>query len=255
MATTTNYSWTTPDDTALVKDGASAIRSLGTAIDTTTYNNSLLPIVKTIVDAKGDIIAATAADAVSRLAVGANDTVLTADSAQATGLKWATPSSAAKLISRTTFTAAATVTVDSLFSTTYENYLVYLQLQHTTTNSVISVQGRYGSTTHTGSDYSATFFGTDFTANTLTSTRTNAATSWSFATSTITNNNIYNLTFNRSQSSAPLNFTGNMIQRQAGTVLSGGGYIQSSQDWSGLFFSPATGTITGIISVYGLAKA
>ena len=33
MATTTNYGWTTPDDTALVKDGASAIRSLGTAID------------------------------------------------------------------------------------------------------------------------------------------------------------------------------------------------------------------------------
>jgi len=34
MATTTNYSWTTPDDTGLVKDGASAIRALGTAIDT-----------------------------------------------------------------------------------------------------------------------------------------------------------------------------------------------------------------------------
>lgn len=38
MATTTNYGWTTPDDTALVKDGASAIRSLGTAVDTTTKN-------------------------------------------------------------------------------------------------------------------------------------------------------------------------------------------------------------------------
>ena len=38
MATTTNYGWTTPDDTALVKDGASAIRSLGTSIDTTTKN-------------------------------------------------------------------------------------------------------------------------------------------------------------------------------------------------------------------------
>lgn len=36
MATTTNYSWTTPDDTALVKDGAAAIRSLGSSIDTTT---------------------------------------------------------------------------------------------------------------------------------------------------------------------------------------------------------------------------
>jgi hypothetical protein len=38
MATTSNYGWTTPDDTALVKDGASAIRSLGTSIDTTTKN-------------------------------------------------------------------------------------------------------------------------------------------------------------------------------------------------------------------------
>ena len=40
MATTTNYGWTTPDDTALVKDGAAAIRSLGTAIDTTVFNNA-----------------------------------------------------------------------------------------------------------------------------------------------------------------------------------------------------------------------
>lgn len=37
MATTTHYSWTTPDDTALVKDGASAIRSLGSSIDTTVW--------------------------------------------------------------------------------------------------------------------------------------------------------------------------------------------------------------------------
>ena len=34
MAPTTNYGWTTPDDTALVKDGAAAIRTLGSSIDT-----------------------------------------------------------------------------------------------------------------------------------------------------------------------------------------------------------------------------
>ena len=38
MATTTNYSWSTPDDTALVKDGASAIRTLGSSIDTTLFS-------------------------------------------------------------------------------------------------------------------------------------------------------------------------------------------------------------------------
>jgi hypothetical protein len=94
MATTTNYGWSTPDNTALVKDGASAIRTLGSSIDTTVFNNASSTIAKTIVDAKGDIIAATAADTVSRLAVGANDTVLTADSTAATGLKWAAPAAA-----------------------------------------------------------------------------------------------------------------------------------------------------------------
>jgi len=90
MATTTNYGWTTPDDTSLVKDGASAIRSLGSAIDTTVFNNAGAAIAKTIVDAKGDIIAATAADTVSRLASsGVNGDVLQVDTSTATGLKWA----------------------------------------------------------------------------------------------------------------------------------------------------------------------
>lgn len=34
MATTTNFGWETPDDTDLVKDGAAAMRTLGSAIDT-----------------------------------------------------------------------------------------------------------------------------------------------------------------------------------------------------------------------------
>lgn len=46
------------------------------------------PLVATLADAKGDLFAGTAADAIARLAVGANDTFLQADSAEATGLKW-----------------------------------------------------------------------------------------------------------------------------------------------------------------------
>jgi len=51
-------------------------------------------IQPTIFDAKADILTATAADTPARLAVGANGTVLTADSGEATGLKWQAPSSA-----------------------------------------------------------------------------------------------------------------------------------------------------------------
>jgi hypothetical protein len=89
MATTTNYSWTTPDDTDLVKDGAAAIRTLGTAIDSTVFTNAGAAVAKATVDAKGDLIAGTADNTIARLAVGANGTTLVADSGETTGLKWA----------------------------------------------------------------------------------------------------------------------------------------------------------------------
>ena len=118
MPTTTNYGWTTPADTDLVKDGASAIRTLGTAIDTTVFNNASAAIAKTIVDAKGDIIAATAADTVSRLAVGANNTVLMADSSTATGLKWDTPPGGKVLqVVQATTTSTATITSQTFTDT------------------------------------------------------------------------------------------------------------------------------------------
>jgi hypothetical protein len=71
MATTTNYGWTTPDDTALVKDGASAIRSLGTSVDTTTKN--LNPSTTL-----GDIeYRSSTANTNTRLAIGSTGQVLT----------------------------------------------------------------------------------------------------------------------------------------------------------------------------------
>ena len=39
MATSTNYGWSEPDNTSLVKDGAQAIRTLGDAIDTSLWNS------------------------------------------------------------------------------------------------------------------------------------------------------------------------------------------------------------------------
>jgi len=114
MANTTNFNWETPDDTDLVKDGAAAIRTLGSSIDTSFVDlkggttgqvlskasNTDLDfswvaqddsnaIQNAIVDAKGDLISATAADTPARLAVGTNGQVLTADSTTSTGLKWA----------------------------------------------------------------------------------------------------------------------------------------------------------------------
>jgi len=55
-------------------------------------------IQPTIVDAKGDLIVATAADTVSRLAVGSANQVLTVDSSTSTGLKWAAPAGGGKVL-------------------------------------------------------------------------------------------------------------------------------------------------------------
>ncbi len=76
--------------------------------------NGTAAIQQTLIDAKGDLIAGTGADAVSRLAVGANGTTLVADSAQATGLKWATPA--------TTYPTTAQDTVDAEQDSTSTSY-------------------------------------------------------------------------------------------------------------------------------------
>ena len=60
--------------------------------DVEAFINSTPGVVQnSIVDAKGDLVAATGSDAVSRLAVGSDTYVLTADSGEATGLIWAAP--------------------------------------------------------------------------------------------------------------------------------------------------------------------
>ena len=60
--------------------------------DVEAFVNSTPGVIQNdIVDVKGDIIAATGADAVSRLAAGTDTYVLTADSGEATGLIWAAP--------------------------------------------------------------------------------------------------------------------------------------------------------------------
>jgi hypothetical protein len=92
MATSPIYNWPEPDNTDLVKNGALAIRTLGNAIDTTMA--TMTP--KSIVDAKGDLIAATANDTPARLAVGSNGQSLIVNTETATGLSWQGSQAAAK---------------------------------------------------------------------------------------------------------------------------------------------------------------
>jgi hypothetical protein len=110
MATTTNYNWSTPDDTALVKDGASAIRSLGTAIDTTTKN--LNPSTTL-----GDIeYRSSTANTNTRLAIGSNGNVLTVSGGVPA---WVAPAGGGKVLQvvQGTLATAASTTSASFVDT------------------------------------------------------------------------------------------------------------------------------------------
>ena len=161
MATSPLFGWEEPDDVDLVKDGAAAIRTLGNAIDTSMGDllggtsgqvlakNSntnmdftwVTPddadaIQNTIVDAKGDLIAATAADTPARLAVGTNGQVLTADSSTATGLKWATAGGGGKVLQAVFASYGSPV---SSTSSTYATTNVTATITPSATSSKIAI--------------------------------------------------------------------------------------------------------------------
>jgi len=106
MATTTNYGWTTPDDTALVKDGASAIRTLGSSVDTTV--KALNPGTTA-----GDLDYYTAATTKARIAKGTAGQVFTMNSG-ATAPEWQTASSGGITLISTTTLSGATTTLSSI---------------------------------------------------------------------------------------------------------------------------------------------
>jgi hypothetical protein len=122
MATVTpNFNWPVPTSTDLVKDGATAIEALGDSIDGSLVDlkggttgqvlakasgtdmdfawvaqDDSNAIQNSIVDAKGDLIAASANDTPARLAVGANGETLVADSSTSTGLRYTSNFAAGK---------------------------------------------------------------------------------------------------------------------------------------------------------------
>jgi hypothetical protein len=76
---------------------------------TVTITNSMA----TEIDAKGDLIVGTGADAFARLAVGTNGHTLVADSAETTGLKWAAPAGGGKVLQVVSATYSTATTVAS----------------------------------------------------------------------------------------------------------------------------------------------
>jgi hypothetical protein len=165
---TTNFGWVMPTSTDLVTDLPADFNVFGQGVDTSlqyllggttgqvlskTSNTNMAftwvtsddanAIQNSIVDAKGDLIGATANDTPARLAVGTNGQVLTADSTAATGLKWATATATSGLTlikTQTIGTGVSSVTVTDAFSATYDSYKIQITGGSSTADDVLSFQ-------------------------------------------------------------------------------------------------------------------
>ena len=115
---------------------------------TVTITNSMA----TAIDAKGDLVAGTGADTFSRLAVGANGTVLTADSAEATGLKWATPAGGGKLLQVVTAVSSGYIAITGNNVYADANLSATITPSSATSRILVLVTQGFGSYQNTASD-------------------------------------------------------------------------------------------------------
>lgn len=277
---TTNFGWVMPTSTDLVTDLPADFAVFGQGVDTTlvdlkggttgqvlskatntdmdftwTTTDDTNAIQNAIVDAKGDLIAATAADTPARLAVGTNGQVLTADSVEATGIKWATPASGAiTLIKRAAFSAVAGTgtTFDGVFTSTYKSYMAVFEFVEASAYADDwQLQLIYSGTTKT-----ATYYGT-----TVYSTHLGGPTN-------LPSNNVSQYTLANQTSGAGVmyfNKVGNISQTAAiygtGDDMAGYGPLlwgctqDNAQLYTGFLLKSSSSTITGTVAVYGLAIA
>ena len=160
MATTTNYSFPTPDDTDLVKDGASAIRSFGTAVD--TQIKDLSPGTTA-----GDIDYYTTSTAKARVGIGTNGQILTSDG---TVPSWQTPASAGGMTSIASGSLSGTSVVISSIPATYNSLILRVFNASVSTGGGSALMVRINGTT--SADYQGTFLQSNSTTITGYTART-----------------------------------------------------------------------------------
>jgi hypothetical protein len=276
---TTPFSWQMPTATDLVTDLPADFEVFGQAVATSMADllggtsgqvlaknsNTDMDFVwvaqddsnaiqNTIVDAKGDLIGATAADTPARLAVGTNGQVLTADSTAGTGLKWATPSGGGLvLLASNTFTAVSSFSLPtSTFSSTYRNYKVIFNIDDNVTPTGVFLRMRNAGTDKTGASYYGGIWNIPYTGSAAIVFQTTAGTSQQILNSQV--NAVCSLEvgnpFTAQRTSIAIDSVeGNLIYRQAGIST-----FLSNDSCDSLTVFMTSGTFTGRYAVYGYAQ-
>jgi hypothetical protein len=246
-ATTSGLEWGSVDADIEGVTAGTGISGGGTS-GTVTITNSMA----TAIDAKGDLVAGTGADAFSRLAVGTNGQVLTAASGETTGLSWATPAAGGMTLLSTTTLSGTSTTISSI-SGAYNHLFVVISgvVQTVTTyNLLIQPNGSATIVDQSGTGFSGSSSLTGFINSPI-----------SHADGILANNSInafqleiYN--YASTSDNKPIRYSG-VFRTTSGTpnyAVNYGGGIRTTSAITSLVFTSQTGNpfTAGTVLLYGV---
>ena len=252
---------TTQSGAVQLSDSTSTTSSVLAATPTavkSAYDLAAAAVPKSTVTTAGDVIYATGSAAVTRLGIGTAGQVLKVN-AGATAPEWGTSAgSGMTLITRSSFSNVASVTYDSVFSSTYGSYLIVFENFYAATETDdILMQLRYGSTTETSGSYRYVSIAT--ASNTSTITGLNSG-------SNVSNWMLADQSGNSSEPSrghfiipnagvagvAAIN--GQITNVSASRYSNFNGSLYTSRTYTGFVLASAASNITGTVAIYGMAK-
>ena len=209
---------------------------------------------------KGDLYGFSTLDA--RIPIGTNNQILTADSAEALGLKWATPAAASSglvLISRQTFSGVATTTTtfDGVFSSTYNNYVISVEnVSGVSGGNDFQFQLRYAgpttqATNYVWTDVSYALGGTTQTITAGAHPQVEWQLSGDVNTAVDPLNGIYNLGLR----TGACVMSGRSVSNSSGNGVDFFGYQTTARTYTGFLLKTSSTNISGTVAVYGLATS
>jgi hypothetical protein len=168
-------------------------------------------------------------------------------------LKWAAPSSGAMtFITKNTFSNVANVTIDNIFSSSYDNYEVYMEVSGATTTDDIILQMVYSGSIETGNVYYGSLLKV-YTSETIKATQ--GTSEFPFLESTAGDGGFVKLTFqNVGNASEKAQWHGTAVTNNDIACLIGG-YASQARTYTGIYLKSSSSNITGFVTVYGLAKS
>lgn len=231
--------------------------------DTLTNKTLTSPVLTTpsisTMTTKGDILAASAASTPTRVGVGANNTVLTADSAQAAGVKWATAANGLVYINSVSPSASSTADITACFTSTYTHYVVMFSLTNSA-NALQLVRLGVGGTPDANTNYDSAleYLTLSTTATGVASVL--ASTSWQIGGAGGTQRTEGTIHLYNPQAAVKTTGTWDLMQSNGATLtdavhINGGMFYNATTQFTDIQFLQNTGTITGTIRVYGVANS